>query len=355
MTAEPPRPDQPQRNLLDLDLPALEVVMRDEFGEPPYRARQVFHAIYQEGLRDYGSMTTLPRPLRQRLAGHLALQLPSVHQVRTSADGSRKYVLELSDGKRIESVYLVDDDRLTFCLSSQVGCAFGCDFCLTARMGLVRQMTPGEILGQVLRLADEGGHGRLGYNLVFMGMGEPLHNFDALAMALNVLLSPKGLNLSYRRITVSTVGDVNGIRLLAGLERRPRLAVSLNAAEDSLRSRMMPVNRAHSLSELLGALERYPLRKGERITFEYVLLGGVNDSPDHADALARWVRRVPSKVNLIPFNEATGLPYVEPAAARVETFRDRLLAREVATTVRWSRGRDIQAACGQLAVTEVVR
>jgi 23S rRNA (adenine2503-C2)-methyltransferase len=353
MTEAPPQEGPPRRSLLDLDLPALEALVADELGEPPYRARQIFHAVYQEGLRDYESMTALPRPLRQRLAGRLKLELPSVHQVRSSADGSRKYVLELADGKRIESVYLVDDGRLTFCLSSQVGCAFGCDFCLTAGMGLVRQMSPGEILGQVLRLADEGDHGRLGYNLVFMGMGEPLHNFDALATALQVLLSPRGLNLSYRRVTVSTVGDVKGIRRLASLERRPRLAVSLNAAEDSLRSRMMPVNRANPLAKLLGALEEYPLRRGERITFEYVLLAGVNDSPEQADALARWVRRVPSKVNLIPFNEAKGLPYVEPEAPRVDAFRERLLERDVAATVRWSRGRDIQAACGQLAVTEV--
>ncbi len=324
--------------------------MQEELGEPAYRARQIFHAVYQEHRRSFESMTVLPLNLRTRLTEILSLDLPAVHQMDTSTDGSRKYVLELSDGRKIEAVYLVNGTRRTFCVSSQVGCAFGCDFCLTARMGLVRQMSAGEILGQVLRLADSGGHGRHGFNLVFMGMGEPLHNFDALAAALDVLMSPEGLNLSYRRITVSTVGDVKGIERFAALTRRPRLAVSLNAADDTLRSKMMPVNRAHSLRELLDSLSQVPLRRGERITFEYVLLGGVNDSPEQADSLAALVRELPSKINLIPFNEAPGLPYRQPTDQRIEAFQSRLLEAEIPTSVRWSRGRDIKAACGQLAL-----
>jgi 23S rRNA (adenine2503-C2)-methyltransferase len=219
-------------------------------------------------------------------------------------------------------------------------------------MGLVRQLSPAEILGQVLRLADDAGLGREGYNLVFMGMGEPLHNFDALAAALDRLMSPEGMGLSYRRITVSTVGEVTGIRKLAQLARRPRLAVSLNAPTDALRTRMMPVNRAHPLGELTATLRDYPLRRGERITLEYVLLAGVNDAPEQADELATRVRGLTCKVNLIPFNAADGLDYAAPAPENVQRFLARLQAAQVPCTVRWSRGRDIRAACGQLSVEE---
>jgi 23S rRNA (adenine2503-C2)-methyltransferase len=340
---------QPERgDLLDLNLEALGSLVED-LGEPDYRARQIFHAVYRRGLRSFASMTDLPLALRGKLEERLEIGLPAVHRLTTSEDGSRKYLLELVDGQRVESVYLVDDDRLTFCLSSQVGCAFGCDFCLTAQMGLVRQMTAGEIVGQVLRLADDGDHGRLGYNLVFMGMGEPLHNFDPVAAALETFMSPDGLGLSYRRITLSTVGLVEGLQRLAALPRRPRLAISLNATEDGARSRMMPVNRAHSIGALMEALEDYPLRPGERITFEYVLLDTVNDSEADADRLIGLLRRRPAKVNLIPFNEAPGLPYRRPSEGSVDRFRGRLAAAGVQANVRWSRGSDIGAACGQLA------
>jgi 23S rRNA (adenine2503-C2)-methyltransferase len=352
MVTPPPSGNPGSTHVLDLDLPALTAVMQDRFGEPAYRARQIVHAVYQRGARDFDAMTELPAALRARLPEWLDLTLPTIHEVKRSEDGSRKYLLDLADGRRIESVFLVDGERVTFCLSSQVGCAFGCDFCLTARMGLVRQLSPAEILGQVLLLADEGGLGREGYNLVFMGMGEPLHNFDALAGTLDRLMAPEGMGLSYRRITVSTVGDVAGIRRLGQLERRPRLAVSVNAAEDTLRSRMMPVNRAHPLAELMATLRAYPLRRGERITLEYVLLAGVNDAPEHADGLARLTRGLACKVNLIPFNAAEGLDYAPPEPHRLERFHARLVAAEVPCTVRWSRGRDIRAACGQLAVEE---
>jgi len=340
----------PRPHLLDLDLTGLGELLDTEFGEPAYRARQIFQGVYQRGLRDFASMTDLPLALRERLAATIDLTLPTIHARAQSRDGSRKYLLDLADGQRIESVFLVNGERITFCLSSQVGCAFGCDFCLTARMGLVRQLSVAEILGQVLLLADEGGLGREGYNLVFMGMGEPLHNFDALSAALDRLMSPEGMELSYRRITVSTVGVVEGIRRLGQKEYRPRLAVSLNAADDPLRSSMMPVNRAHPLQELMQTLQAYPLRKGERITLEYVLLAGVNDAPEQADRLAALARRIPCKVNLIPFNAADGLDYRPPETAPMEAFQARLEAANVPSTVRWSRGQDIRAACGQLAV-----
>ena len=337
-------------DVLDLTPARLEAILVEEMGEPPYRARQILHGIYRVGNRDFDSMTDLPVVVRRRLSRRFPFRLPEAAQARTSRDGSRKFLFRLHDGREVESVYLVDGERLTFCISSQVGCAFGCDFCLTAKMGLVRQLTAGEIVGQVLRLADEGGHGREGFNLVFMGMGEPLHNLDAVATSLELLLSSRCLGLSYRRVTVSTIGIPEGIRRLATLQHRPRLAVSLNATRDALRSRMMPVNRVHPLADLMETLAAYPLRRGERITFEYVVMAGENDSLADADALASLIRKVSSKVNLIPFNEDPALPHRRPEQATVEAFRDRLLGRGVATSIRWSRGLDIRAACGQLAV-----
>ena len=337
-------------DVLDLTGPELAAILQADLGEPAYRAEQIQHAIYRLGRRDFESMTDLPKELRARLAERLPFRLPEVAERRTSTDGSRKYLLRLQDGREVETVYLADGERRTFCISSQVGCAFGCDFCLTARMQLVRQMRPGEIVGQVLLLADEGGHGREGFNVVFMGMGEPLHNLPAVSKALELLLSPAGLDLSYRRVTLSTVGLPDQIRSLGALQWRPRLAVSLNATSDALRSKMMPVNRSHPLRELLAALRRYPLRRGDRITFEYVLLAGVNDGVDQADELATLLRGMVAKVNIIPFNEDPALPYRRPTAETAEAFRKRLMERGIAVSIRWSRGLDIRAACGQLAV-----
>jgi len=342
--------EAPSPGLLDLTPEALAAVLAEELGQPAYRARQILQGVCQAGWRAYDDMTSLPAELRRRLAARLPLRQPEIRDCRLSEDGSRKYVLGLADGKAVEAVHIVDRGRNTFCISSQVGCAFGCDFCLTARMGLVRQLGAGEIVGQVLTLADEAGLGHERFNVVLMGMGEPLHNFDAVALALRFLLSSAYMNLSHRRITLSTVGHVEGLRRLARLKHRPRLAVSLNAAEDRLRSRMMPVNRAHPLEELMKALEAYPLRKRERITFEYVVMAGLNDAPAEADRLATLVRRVPSKVNLIPFNEDPSLPQRRPEPGVVETFRDRLLDLGVAASIRWSRGVDIRAACGQLVL-----
>jgi 23S rRNA (adenine2503-C2)-methyltransferase len=338
-------------NLLDLTPHGLESRLRAEAGEPAYRARQILHEVYQRGVRDYSSMTSLPAALRAHLAAELPIRLPEIGAVRHSADGSRKYLLGLADGRRIEAVRLVDGERTTFCISSQVGCAFGCTFCLTARMGLVRQLAAGEIVGQVLCLADAGGHGREGFNIVLMGMGEPLHNFEAVAAAVETLLSPGAMALSYRRVTLSTVGHLDGIRRLATLPHRPRLAVSLNAADDVTRDALMPVNRAQPIEALLAALADYPLRPGERITFEFVLLEGINDATADADRLASLVRRLPCKVNVIPFNEDPELPFRRPADGVARAFCDRLVRRGVAATIRWSRGTDIRAACGQL-VTE---
>ena len=340
--------------LLDLAPAALATRLQSELGEPRYRARQVLHEVLRRGARSYGAITALPLPLRDRLARLLPIRLPEVVETRDSADRSRKYLLSLEDGKRIEAVYLVDGERTTFCVSSQVGCAFGCAFCLTAKMGLVRNLEPGEIVGQVLRLADAGGHGRERFNLVLMGMGEPLHNFDSVAAALELLLSPEGMGLSYRRVTLSTVGHLEGIRRLATLPFRPRLAVSLNAPDDPTRVSLMPVGRAHPIDDLLSTLAAYPLRPGERLTFEYVLLAGVNDALEQADRLASRLRPLTCKVNVIPFNEDPELDFRRPTEAGARRFCDRLVTRGLAATVRWSRGTDIRAACGQL-MTDAAR
>jgi 23S rRNA (adenine2503-C2)-methyltransferase len=347
-------PANASTSLLDLPPAVLASRLQTELGEPRYRARQVLHEVLRRGARSYEAITALPLPLRDRLARQLPLRLPEVVETRDSADLSRKYLLALEDGRRIEAVYLVDGERTTFCISSQVGCAFGCAFCLTARMGLVRNLAPSEIVGQVLLLADAGGLRRERFNLVLMGMGEPLHNFDAVAAALELLLSPEGMGLSYRRVTLSTVGHVEGIRKLAALPFRPRLAVSLNAADDPTRVSLMPVGRAHPINELLSALTAYPLRPGERLTFEYVLLAGVNDAIEQADRLAARLRPLACKVNVIPFNEDSELAFRRPTEADARRFCDRLLSRGLAATVRWSRGTDIRAACGQL-ITDAAR
>jgi len=348
----PPAP--PSTPLLDLVPAALASRLVAEFGEPAYRARQILHEVLQRGARTYEAITALPRSLRERLADLLPIRLPEVVETRESADSSRKYLLGLADGTRIESVYLVDGERTTFCISSQVGCAFGCAFCLTAKMGLVRNLAPSEIVGQVLRLADAGNHGRERFNLVLMGMGEPLHNFAAVAAALELLLSPHGMDLSYRRVTLSTVGHVEGIRKLAELPFRPRLAVSLNAADDPTRASLMPIGRVHPIDELLRALTAYPLRPGERLTFEYVLLAGVNDALEQADRLASRLRPLTCKVNVIPFNEDPDLGFRRPTEEVARRFCERLVTRGLAATVRWSRGTDIRAACGQL-ITDAAR
>ena len=344
----------PSTPLLDLAPAALAARLQSELGEPPYRARQILHEVLRRGARTYDDITALPLPLREDLARQLPIRLPEVVGTRESADRSRKYRLALEDGKQIESVYLVDGERTTFCISSQVGCAFGCAFCLTAKMGLVRNLAPSEIVGQVLRLADAGNHRRERFNLVLMGMGEPLHNFEAVAAALELLLSPEGMGLSYRRVTLSTVGHVEGIRRLATLPHRPRLAVSLNAADDPTRVSLMPIGRAHPIDELLRALAAYPLRPAERLTFEYVLLAGVNDALEQADRLASRLRPLTCKVNVIPFNEDPELSFRRPTEAGARRFCDRLVARGLAATVRWSRGTDIRAACGQL-ITDAAR
>jgi 23S rRNA (adenine2503-C2)-methyltransferase len=304
--------------------------------------------IWKDGAPDLGSS------IRLWLEGVADLRLPAIVERESSSDGSTKLAMELIDGKRIEAVHMprrVRNPRVTYCLSSQVGCALGCTFCATGSMGILRNLQAGEILGQVLALMAELGPDR-GHELtlVFMGMGEPLHNLDHLHRAIRLMCHPAGLGLGKGRITVSTAGLVSGIEKLSKLEPRPLLALSLNATTDETRSRTMPVNRVWNLGRLRRALDDWGLKRGEKFCFEYVLLAGENDTEADAERLAAWLGdlRGAHNLNLIPMNEHGASDYHPPDEARVQQFSEWLKARGCFVTVRRSRGRDVQGACGQL-------
>jgi len=323
-------------------------------GEKPYRARQIFRWLHQKGAASLDEMTDLPAALRARLGAESRLEALSRAEERRSTDGTIKWTWRTADGKLVESVYMPEPGRKTLCLSTQAGCAVACTFCMTGTMGLSRNLTSGEILDQVAsanrRLLElgEGSGPRPLTNLVFMGMGEPLHNYDNVKAAIDVLLSEDGPNFSNRHVTVSTAGVVPQMRRF-GEETDVKLAVSLNATTDEVRSAIMPLNRRWPIADLLAACRDFPMKKGRRITFEYVLLGGVNDSDEDATRLSRLVKGIPAKVNLIPYNENPGLGFRAPEPERVESFRDRLVGANVTAVIRRNRGRDIAAACGQLA------
>ena len=330
---------------------------RDELGgvlEPlgakPFHADQVFRWLYARGTFEPASWTDLPKALRARIASDAEVRPPRIDGRAEAADGTVKYRIVLPEGGVVESVLMRQRDRVTMCLSSQVGCALDCRFCLTAKMGFVRHLSPGEIVGQVALLRED--H-RLTdpFNVVFMGMGEPLHNYDGVVAALRLLTDPDGFALSRKRITVSTSGLAPAIERLAEEPVRPRLAVSLNATTDAVRDRIMPVNRKYPIARLLEACRRFAAKTGERFTFEYVLLAGVNDTDADVVRLGSLLKRHPAKLNLIPFNPVPGwLPYTSPPRERIVAIRDRLLRAGLPVSIRWSRGLEARAACGQLAL-----
>ena len=329
------------------------VALAASLGEPRYRGEQIWRWVHARGATSLDQMSDVSKDLRARLAGQVTLGTLAVAEVQRSVDGTRKMRLTTRDGKSIESVLIPDGDKLTQCISSQVGCALDCQFCATAKLGLTRNLEPGEIADQVYRaqelLAREE-PGRRITNLVYMGMGEPLHNYDAVVKSIAILTDERGANFSHRRITVSTVGLVPAIeRLGREPEVRPNLAVSLNASSDEVRSEIMPVNRKWPIARLMAALKAYPLERRRRITFEYVLLAGVNDSDEDADRLARLLRGMKCKVNLIPWNPHPEAPYRRPSAAAIERFQNRVKSLGLAAYLRTPRGDDIDAACGQLA------
>jgi 23S rRNA (adenine2503-C2)-methyltransferase len=342
-------------------------------GEPAFRARQLAQALYRDWIVDLDAITTLPVALRQKFAAEgYAIGLPPILQTFRSIDGTERYLIGTSGNQTVETVWMPDGDgaeddedsaparrRATICVSSQIGCAVNCQFCLTAKLGIERNLTPGEIAGQVVavlrRHQVELGRDRI--NLVFMGMGEPFLNYDAFMDAVRLLVNEvggaSGVGIPVSRMTVSTSGIVPGIERFAKEPVRPRLAISLNASNNTVREVVMPITRKWTIEAILEAARAMPLAPREKITFEYVLLGGVNDSIVHADEVVALARRAgfPSKVNLIVWNPGPGIPYTQPRADVVEQFQQRLIERGIPAFLRRPRGRDIYAACGQLKKT----
>ena len=328
------------------------------------RAGQVWQWIYQKGVRDFAAMTNLAKPFRAMLAERFAIAIPEVVSRQVSTDGTRKYLVRLDDGAgggghEVETVYIPEEGRGTLCVSSQVGCTLTCSFCHTGTQRLVRNLTAAEIAGQVMLARDDLGEWpapgrhpkdetRLLSNLVLMGMGEPLYNFEAVRDAMRIVMDPEGLSLSRRRITLSTSGVVPQIARCAD-EIGCLLAVSFHATTDEVRDRLVPINKRWNVEALLGALRAYPrLSNSERITFEYVMLDGVNDSDEDARRLVRLIEGIPAKINLIPFNEWPGAPYRRSPTARIRAFADIVHRAGYASPIRTPRGEDIMAACGQL-------
>jgi len=353
-------------------------------GEPAYRGGQIYHALYAERKFDLARITNLPAALRERLSKEARITLPEVKQRFVSADGSVRYLFGLGNTEKdrklnaedtesaefaeksgkekasrsqrpaaVEAVFMPSEGRQTICISTQAGCAVDCHFCLTAQLGLIRNLTAGEIVAQVLLpLEEHKAQLKPQTNIVLMGQGEPLLNFDAVMDAVRIMLDPEGLGISPKHVTLSTSGIVPGIERLAQEKIRPKLAISLNASDDEQRDVLMPINKKYPLAALMEACKNYPLRTWEHLTFEYVMLGGVNDSAEDARRVVRLLAPLKSvKVNLIPWNPGE-LPYRESSAEQIEEFRQVLVDRGVPAFVRYSRGRDVMAACGQLALLD---
>ncbi|HET6632776.1 MAG TPA: 23S rRNA (adenine(2503)-C(2))-methyltransferase RlmN [Rhodanobacteraceae bacterium] len=337
-------------NLLDYDRDGLRALLAG-WGEKPYRADQLMKWIFQHGVDDFGAMSNLGKTLRASLAERARVEPPKVLLEKVSVDGTHKWLMGMDAGNAIETVFIPETSRGTLCVSSQIGCALNCSFCSTGAQGFNRNLSAAEIIGQVLvaarQLAREGGQQRI-TNVVMMGMGEPLLNFDNVVRAMNVMRDDFGFGLASKRVTLSTAGLVPMMDKL-GEVSDVSLAVSLHAPNDELRTPLVPLNKKYPIAELLDACARYAARRPRTsITFEYTLMKGVNDRPEHARQLVRLMRRLPAKVNLIPFNPFPGTRYVRADAADIDAFRQILMAADVMTMVRRTRGEDIDAACGQL-------
>jgi 23S rRNA (adenine2503-C2)-methyltransferase len=334
-------------NLLDLS-PAEMEGLAETLGAERYRGRQLAGWIFGKGVVDLHDMSDLPRDFRAALADRGGVDLPEVERRTPSQDGSHKLVLRYADGARVQAVLMPDGDRLTLCVSTQVGCGFGCAFCFTGTMGLERNLSAGEIVAQVMVARRGLAPGERITHVVYMGMGEPLANYAATVKSLRLLTDPRAFGFSPRRITVSTVGLVSGIERLAREDLKVNLAISLHATSNEIRDRIMPVNRGFAIEELLAACRRFPLPFRQRMTFEYVLLDAVNDSGEDARRLVRLLKGIRAKINLIPFNDWDGAGFARPPLPRILAFQAILLEHGITATIRWSKGEDIGAACGQL-------
>lgn len=346
-------PESPAKiNLFDFDQDGLREFFAS-LGEKPFRAEQIMKWVYHQQVTDFEQMTNLSKSLRTQLSGVATLSPPSILREQLSADGTVKWLLGFGGSNAVETVFIPEPNRGTLCISSQIGCALNCSFCSTGAQGFNRNLTTGEIIGQVWLAAKALGHERNGKrritNVVLMGMGEPLVNFDAVVPALSILREDLGFGLAAKRVTVSTAGMVPAIDKLRE-KVDVALAVSLHAPEDALREELVPLNRKYPIRELMAACQRYVAGKHKRsVTFEYTLIDGVNDHPEHARQLVRLLRRVPSKLNLIPFNPFPGTHYRCSAKDRIAQFQEIVMAGGLIATVRKTRGDDIDAACGQLA------
>ncbi|WP_193140214.1 23S rRNA (adenine(2503)-C(2))-methyltransferase RlmN [Meridianimarinicoccus sp. MJW13] len=349
-------------NLVGLTRPALQealVAAGTPERQGKMRMNQVWQWIYQKGVRDFDLMTNLAKPYRTLLAENFVVEVPEIVSKQVSDDGTRKYLVRIAGGHEVETVYIPEEDRGTLCVSSQVGCTLTCSFCHTGTQKLVRNLTPGEIVGQILLARDDLGEWpepgrnpkdetRLLSNIVLMGMGEPLYNFEAVRDAMKIAMDPEGISLSRRRITLSTSGVVPEIARTAE-EIGCMLAISFHATTDEVRDRLVPINKKWNIAELLDSLRAYPkLSNSERITFEYVMLQGVNDSDEDARRLIKLIEGIPAKINLIPFNEWPGAPYKRSSNNRIRAFADIIYKAGYASPIRTPRGEDIMAACGQL-------
>jgi 23S rRNA (adenine2503-C2)-methyltransferase len=335
------------QTIVGLELPDLQEMLGT--GQPKFRARQVYHAVYRQRVANLVQITALPVNLRNELASRHSLGLPQLVSEYRSVDGTRRYLLGLEDQKTIETVLMPEEGRDTICISSQVGCPVNCQFCLTALMGLERNLTAGEIVGQVLFVmqAQQMSTGSDRLNIVMMGMGEPLLNLANVIKATRLLADPEGIGLSPRRITLSTAGIIPKIEELGREPIRPKLAISLNASTEEQRRELMPITRKYSLHALLAACKTYPLRPWEKLTFEYVLLKGVNDTDADARRVVKLLAHLNAKVNLIALNPGPGIGFDTPDAERVSAFQS-IVRRSMPCFLRKPRGRDIFAACGQL-------
>lgn len=335
-------------NFYSFTLPDLEAFLK-KYGKEKFRAQQIFKWVYESRVTDFEQMSNLSKDLRAELKNLISFEMPPVLKHLVSVDGTQKFLFDVKNGSSIEAVLIPSDDRLTLCVSSEIGCNMACQFCFTGKQKLKRRLSADEIVGQFMQVQDKlqaEGRGRRITNIVFMGMGEPLDNSDAVFKSIDVIHSPWGVNLSRKKITVSTSGLIPEMYKVA--EAKVRLAVSLNGWCDEVRSQVMPINKKYPLKDLLEECKRYYRATGDKITMEYVLLKGVTDQLDHAKALAKLLKDVPCKINIIPFNEHPGADYSRPSDETIQAFHTELMRLGAQVLLRRTMGRDIYAACGQL-------
>jgi 23S rRNA (adenine2503-C2)-methyltransferase len=339
------------KNLVGENLEEIEAAVA-RLNEPRYRARQIYTGIYKHLYRSWDQFTDLGKPLRAKLKERYSLSPIPVQQVFVSNDGTRRYLFEVISGQKIESVFIPEERRDTFCISTQIGCAIGCLFCVTGKLPMQRNLLPGEIVGQILMMQAERGTNSRRLNIVIMGMGEPLNNYDNVMKAVRLMTDDQGMSISPRRITLSTSGIVPGIRRLAEEPAIPNIAISLNATTDAVRDLLMPINKKWNIEALIEACRSFPLAQRRRITFEYVLIENINDSPEDARRLVNLLQGLQKKVNLIPLNADPWIPLKPSAPERVLEFQEILAKHYITVNIRRPRGDDVSAACGMLAGRE---